>query len=289
MIDRIVLLAGGLKASPFVRACGTSVLNLPLGVAGSVLDLWRTRFAAISGLLAPSAHIDIAVGEEQSAELRHAERDGIPTRIVRDASEYRGPAGTLRDATSDLLEEDAVLVAEGSRVVAADLTAFVKTHLARACDASVAVNPDGSPAGVYCFTAKALRQIPTVGFMDLKEQFLSRLVDTGHSVRVFRLDAPGVLQCRTRTDFLAAAMAVVANAASNEDSASVNPGPAILSRSAVVDPTAFVAHAVIGPNSRVEAGAVLVRSLVTGSAVVPAGASLCDAVVSARGIHANIE
>lgn len=289
MIDRIVLLAGGLKPSPFVRACGTSVLNLPLGLSGSVLDLWRTHFAALSGHLTPTAHIDIAVGEEHAAELRHAERDGIQTRIVRDASEYRGPAGTLRDATNDLLDDDAVLIAEGSRVVATDLAAFVRTHLARACDASVAVNPDGSPAGVYCFNAKALRQIPTVGFMDLKEQFLSRLVDTGQNVRVFRLDAPGVLQCRTRADFLAAAMAVAAASMPAEDANSVNPGPAVLSRSAVVDPTAFVAHAVVGPNSRVEAGAVLVRTLVTGSAVVPAGASLCDAVVSARGIHANIE
>jgi len=89
---------------------------------------------------------------------------------------------------------------------------------------------------------------------------------------------------RTRGEFLAAVLSSEQATADHPVARAAAPGPVALAHDAFVDPTAYVAHSVIGPEARIESGAVVVRTIVMARAVVPAGASISDAVVTLAGV-----
>lgn len=266
-------------------------MSLPMGEAGTLLQFWMREVRALGGLLANEAKVLICLHADRVGGLAASDdrESWPPWELVVDEAPYRGPAGVLRDAVKDVSPDSTILVAEASRVVGTPLGPAVEAHLRQNSDATVGVNPDGSPAGLFVLKAGTLGLVPPVGFMDIKEQLLPKILASGRTVRVWRFEAPGLKSCRTRAEFLSAALAI--QSARNEDEAPRmgSPGPVAAGVDAVLDPTAYIAHCAIGAGARVEAGAVLVRSVVIGTAVVAAGASISDAVITPSGVHADMD
>ncbi len=345
MISRVLLLAGGLRPSPLASACAASVLTLPVGAEGTLLDHWAAVFRDVLVRDDAEAHVRICVRPDQVEGLRAAVRsipEPVPIEIhgggmpgtslmgaaagtqaattqlasqaaaqaggqVRvgapllessstlgaggrlfelfpDQAAYRGPAGVVRDATRDLPRDAQVLVVEASRLALTPIRPLLEAHHRLGCDVTVGTNPDASPAGLFVLRVETLDQVSDVGFVDLKEQFLTKLVATGRDIRVHMLAPPALGAFRTRAEFLAAVLSSEQATADHPVARGASPGPVALARDCFVDPTAYVAHSVIGPGARVESGAVVVRTIVTARAVVPAGASISDAVVTPAGV-----
>jgi hypothetical protein len=304
MIARVLLLAGGLRPSPIASACGDSVLALPVGTEGSLLAHWATVFRDVLVRDDAEARVRICLRPDQVEGLRSivSTLEGTTTHatataptshhaapvqffeLFPDQAAYRGPAGVVRDATRDLPKDANVLIVEASRLALTPIRPLIEAHCAAGSDVTVGINPDASPAGLFVIRVEALDLVSDVGFVDLKEQFLPKLVAAGKDVRVFALAPPAMGAFRTRGEFLAAVLASEQATADHPVARAAAPGPVALAPDAFVDPTAYVAHSVIGPEARIESGAVVVRTIVMARAVVPAGASISDAVVTLAGV-----
>lgn len=126
--------------------------------------------------------------------------------------------------------------------------------------------------------------------MDLKEQWLGKILATGHRVGVHRIRDGWSRPLRTREQLLSAARAAALDCPSRsaEHFASV---PGVISHGtfqcvsadARVAPDAVVIDSIIMPGARVEAGCVVARSIVCTNATLAAGEVLVDSV---RATHA---
>ena len=292
-VAAVVLLAGGLKPSPLVAAVGRSVLDLSITRDRTLLDLW---VSALDGPLWPSVRapvVHVVCGGSTADPRPPAAATGVEVRIERDRKSYRGPAGAVRDVTEHLPDEACVLVAEGHRTPLDAVDDFLLAHAEGEADVSVAVNPDGSPAGVYAVRRGALRHVPANGFMDLKEQWLNRAMGAGVSVRAVRVAPPGSMPLRTREQFLIAAKVVAGRSEGGAlpectifDLGGANETEpfSVLARGSCLGQGAVVVDSVVMPEADVGPGAVVVRSLVCPGAKVQPGAEVVDAIVTPAGV-----
>lgn len=288
-IEAALLLAGGLHPPPMARASGRSLLDLYLTPTRSVLGLWMDHLAGVGS---PPARV---LFNGKGPEPRGAEESmGGDVRFEREAAEYRGPGGSVRDACAEYGSDETVLVADAGRYFGGDLGEIIERHGERQADITVVCGADESPAGLYLIRCGALESIPPTGFMDLKEQFLNRAVGEGASVWVHRLVEAGTHPLRTRRQFLHGA----AVATSQPASVVTGDGRVAVSRDAiagfqrlrVVSPEArlgpdVVLHdAIVMPGATIGRGALLARAVVCPGAVVEDDMEVVDAVVSAAGV-----
>jgi hypothetical protein len=283
-----LLLAGGLKPSPLVAQTGGSVLDLHLRSNTTVLSHWLDRVEAL-GSPAPGPVIHIAHGVATPAPNdAAARRRGFRLRIEEDRQEFRGPAGAVKDACADYPHDSIVLVVEAARYIAGNLSPMVAEHIERNADITVGCNPDNSPAGVFLVRCKTLELVPPIGFMDLKEQWLGKVVEAGLNVRVHRLRGFASYELRTREDFLAAARAAggLLNATFPASSGVHQIGNSAytdrsLPEGVEVGDGAVIVDSVIMPGARIGQEAVVARSIVCPAGVVAPGATVVDTVVPA--------
>jgi len=260
-----ILLAGGLRPSPLVRATGRSVLDLSLTPERTVLDCWVDR------LTETARDIPIRVVHDAilPAPWPGKHTDGRVL-IEKEPKSLRGPAGVIGDLCRGYDARQCVIVAEAARYMGCSLRPLIAEHRRLGADITVAANADGTPAGVYAIRVGSLDLVPAVGFMDLKEQWLRRAVDAGLDVRVHELEQPGTLPLRTRRQFLRAV--AVANAAMDAP---------VLCHGSRVAAGATVTGSVIMPGATVESDAVVVRSIVAPNCHIGSGTDIVDAVVHA--------
>jgi hypothetical protein len=120
-------------------------------------------------------------------------------------------------------------------------------------------------------TCRSLRLIPPVGFVDMKEQALPIIADR-FDVRVLQCRRPTGLPLRSLSDYVAALRAfhaplsrpMAADPLAEEWKSMF----AIVEPGAAVAPSARLYDSVVLAGGSIEGGAVVVRSLVTGSGVV---------------------
>ena len=263
-----ILLAGGLRPSPLMKATGRSVLDLSLTPNRTVLDCWVDR------LTETAQEVPIRIVHDAILPApwpgKHV---GGRVLIEKEPKSLRGPAGVIGDLCRGYGPQQCVIVAEAARYVGCSLRPLIAEHVRLGADITVAANADGTPAGIYAIRVGSLDLVPAVGFMDLKEQWLRRAVDAGLDVRVHDVDRPGTLPLRTRRQFLRAA--AVANASVDA---------AIICHGSRVAAGATVEGSVIMPGATVASGAIIVRSVVAPNCHIEAGTDIVDAVVHA-GTH----
>lgn len=274
-IKRCVVLAGGLKASPLQSLCPISVLDLDLehelSVAGAIL-------ARVRELAPQEIPVQVVFGTPVPAPRAPTSENHVAVTIVPEPLRWRGPAGLVRDICHDLSGDDQILVLEGSRSYASPLGPLVAAHARSGADVTIARAPDHTPGGAYVMCRRALDDVPSMGFLDLKEQLFSRLLKAGRRLVVETWADPGAPPLRTFADYLGEVSRRVARG-SGEGRWK------LVSSRAQVDGSAFIDSSVIMEGSCVEPGSLVARSLVLPGSVVPAGAEIVDSVVHPRGVR----
>lgn len=279
-----VLLSGGIRAAPLSIASGQSVLDLSVSPDATVGGAWIRTIARISLLSQPQKIMIVHGGPTPAPGLADAE--GVS--ILRDEDDFRGPAGAVRDAAGDQPDDSYVLVIEAASYMQRTLDTMFASLDSCHADVVVAINADRSPAGVYLIRRRVIDLIPVIGFMDLKEQFLSLADQAGYEIVVCDLGRRATSRIRTRSDLLEASALACGRNGTNGYLCH-----AIVSRSvygvhcvcpgASVADDAMILDSIIMPGARVGSGAVVARSVLFRDAVVDAGGSVVERCVSRIG------
>jgi NDP-sugar pyrophosphorylase family protein len=186
-----------------------------------------------------------------------------------------------------------IIAVEAVRYIGSSVAELLELHRRTGAWATLGVNPDGSPGGVYILSPEAVDLVPRSGFLDLKEQLLRKVRDVGGEVRGQFLPSPGGLSLRTRAEFLRAIASIQGEdpegpgAYGTRAEAATEAGSrvgSVVSREANVHEHATLLHSLAMPGSTVEAGAVVARSILLPGATVVKGGSLVDAVATASGV-----
>lgn len=186
----------------------------------------------------------------------HFHRDRIP----------RGPAGCVRDAAAGS-DARAFVVVEGTVVPRLDLESLLRTHAQSEAALTVAVNDDVrargrvDPAGVYVFSRAALSLIPAVGYQDIKESLIPALYRRG--LQVVTHASRGIASWRVSdaSSYLSVNMRVLEEFARTPSMLGgfARRLDAYCHESANVhDAATLVGPVLVGPKTRIEAGAVIV-------------------------------
>jgi len=286
-LHAFILLGGGLSPSPLTASTHCSVLDLLIGPNDStVLDRWMLQVRALNGLAAEDMPIIIANGSGNPAPRFSTSRANDRIELVEDREAYRGAAGVVCDVSSHLDDDALLLVAEAARCPAFDLAASVRHHMASGFDATVLVNPDNTPAGVYLMARHLLKFVQREGYMDLKEQWLDRVVHSDHHVGVHRISAGYSRPLRTRVQLLNAARASMNGHGEGHDSlrfGSTMPtrfrhGFRCVAPDASIDESAVVVDSIIMSGASIGPSSIVTRSIVCADSHVPARARLVDTV-----------
>ena len=279
-----VLLGGGIRAAPLAIASGQSVLDLSVSPAATVGGAWIRKIARISSIDRSPRIVIVHGGPTPAPALADAE--GVS--ILRDEDAFRGPAGAVRDAVGDQSDDSYVLVIEAASYMQRSMDTIFASLVSRHADVVVATNADHSPAGVYLIHRRVIELIPVIGFMDLKEQFLSLADEAGYEIVVCDLGRRAISRIRTRSDLLEASALACGRNGTNGYARE-----AIVSKSvygvhcvcpgASVAEDAMILDSIIMPGARVGSAAVVARSVLFRDAVVDAGESVVERCVSRLG------
>ena len=293
-IDACILLAGGLVASPLVEEAKRPVLELWLTARQTVFDRW-------GDVLYDASYDPFSTREDRpTIHVVHSGPPYAPKDDFRDPrfevitqaepGTFRGPAGVLRDVASRYDEDAIILVGEAARYIAGSLDQFLMDWQRTPCDMLIACHSDGEPTGLMIFRQGALELVPSEGFMDIKEQWLPKLVRAGLRIWTSETRDFQPYPLRSREQFLQASAYAAGSPLSGITQRSVVGPPRLLgpgsdksrvAETAQVGSGAVIADAVVMPGAIIGEGAIVVRSIVCPGAVVPKGAEVIDRVVPA--------
>lgn len=200
----------------------------------------------------------------------------------------RGPAGCLRDAA--LQTGAQTILAAYATVVPRqlDLSDLLRNHAETGAALTVPVVSQTrcgsevlSPVGVYVLDRSALQHVSKFGYQDIKEMLIPRLHAKGEIVTAHRVGAH-VPRVTDASSYLAACEWVLDRCLQDE----AVPGyhayeDAVVHESCVVSPDArLIGRVVVGPRSRIHAGAIIVGPATIGrNCTVEGGALVCRSVV----------
>ena len=200
----MILLGGAVRATELGACTQRSLLDLPLDNDGTILNHWLLHAKAVSQWAALS-RLPVRVMVNQNAiEPMSADAHHYPEfRVERDLSEYRGTGGVLHDLTADYDDDDLILVANAAQVLLEPLPIIAAELYSKKADVAVVAHEDGTPSGLMLIRCKALRQIASNGFVDMKEQALP-LIASSFNVRVIQRRRPTGLPVRSLSDYIQA-------------------------------------------------------------------------------------
>ncbi len=298
-IRTVVLLAGGLGRRTQSPGNGRGILALPITPERDALDVWLDTLGRFAEELRDDASLDVRIAIDQRTRAPQTAGRGFSDRlsvsIAHDDAEYRGTAGTLRDATVDLLPEDLVLVVVASQLPIQSMSDALTTL--DDGDEGVLLSRSGRSdlVSLFLLRRQRLESVPTVGFFDLKEQFrVSRPADS--PIIAARLPDGAFMPIRTRREYIDTlhtlhtlhAGRVKQHAVSAWDSFGERWQSSfqLAAPGSTVHATALIQDSVVCDGATVEASAHVVRSVVCAGGVVGAGSVVVDSVVTASGTHA---
>jgi N-acetylglucosaminyldiphosphoundecaprenol N-acetyl-beta-D-mannosaminyltransferase len=281
----LVLLGGAVRPSPLSQMSGRSVLDLPMDENGTVLCHWINSAAELAkSLNLEKLPVRVMVNHNSPEPTSGKEHKHFGAfRVERDASDFRGTGGVLRDLASDYGDEDLILVANAAQILLDPLPTIVAAMTRKAGEIAVISHEDGTPSGLMLITCKTLRAIPDAGYIDMKEQALPEIAKT-YEVRVVRRRRPTGLPIRTLEDFVQAlrlhhrrrqGKPFIADPLAEDWS----PAFALIEPGATVDPSARIHDSIVLQGGVIEAGAVLVRSIVCGGQIVRRDRTVVDQFV----------
>jgi len=281
----MILLGGAVRASQLSSCTQRSLLDLPLDSQGTILNHWLSHAQGVcqwAGLsrLPVRVMVNQNAVEPVSATAGHY----ADFRVERDLSEYRGTGGVLRDLTAEYEDNDFILVANAAQVLLEPLPAIVAELYGKKADVAIVGHEDGTPSGLMLVRCKALRQIASTGFVDMKEQALP-LIASSFNVRVIHRRRPTGLPVRSLTDYIQALRFHHRGRSGRPASADPlaedwSPTFSLVEPGAKVDASARLHDAVVLKDAIVEPGAVVVRSVVCVGALLGRDRTAVDQLVT---------
>jgi N-acetylglucosaminyldiphosphoundecaprenol N-acetyl-beta-D-mannosaminyltransferase len=285
-VRALILLGGAVRPSPLAQMSGRSVLDLPLDENGTVLSHWIHGAAELAKSIGlEKLPVRVMVNHNTPEPMVAGPRHFGAFRVERDASDFRGTGGVLRDLAVDYGDDDLLLVANAAQILLDPLPTIVAAMARKSGDVAVISHEDGTPSGLMLVTCKTLRSIADTGYIDMKEQALPQIA-LSHEVRVVRRRRPTGLPIRTLEDYVQAlrlhhrrrqGKPFIADPLAEDWS----PAFALIEPDTTVDATARIHDSIVLSGAVVEAGAVLVRSLVCAGQVIKRDKVVVDEFVSA--------
>lgn len=287
-VGAVVLLAGRVGPAELGRGVRRNVLDLPVDDRRRLLDAWAERLEALARANGHGPlRVLLAIDQASSAPRLPAETafPHVRFEVVRDATEYRGTAGVVKDAIVDVPRGAHVLVATASQIVREPIER-VLSALNGASEGVGLVPHRGSDfAALFLLHSSRFDSVPDVGFMDLKEQALPEPAE-GRRLAVVRRPEGASLPIRTRDEYIRALRTV--HAANGAARAAVDPFEeewqprfSIVEEGAEIAPSAVVQDSVVLAGARVEDGAVVARSVVCPGGVVRSRGQAVETIVVA--------
>jgi hypothetical protein len=259
----LILLGGVVRQNSLGVTLGRSALDLPVGNGKTILTRWLGEAAAVARTFGFD-HLPVRLLVDSNAiEPRSAiSAPGAQYfRTERDVSEYRGTGGLIGNIAVDYSDDDIILVGNAAQVLLDPLPALTMSLMKTRGVVSIIGHRDGEPSGLMLITCRALRLIPRVGFVDMKEQALP-IIAKKYDVRVVQCRRPTGLAIRTLSDYIGALRALhqpTRAAATDPWAEDWKSTFAIVEPGATVAPSARIHDSVVLAGANVEANAVVVR------------------------------
>lgn len=287
-LKSVVLLGGSVRPSDLSRSIDRSLLDLPVEPGRSVLALWQEHveaLAAASGIA--SLPVRVLIDRSGLEPTLPAQGPRAPISVERDAAEFRGTGGILRDLAADYGPGDLLLVANAAQILIEPLSSLAADLMSPNASVSLIGHRDGTPGGLFLVRCSALTTAGNVGFLDFKEQFLPRLAGAGHDVRVVAREHASGLPVRTLDGYLAGLRAYYRLRAGRTTAAGAfaedwSPTFSLVEPGARVASGATVHDSVVLSGGSVEEGAVVVRSVVSPGGLVQRGQTIAGRIVASR-------
>lgn len=284
-VRAVVLLAGSVRPSDLSRCINRSLLDLPVEPGRSVLALWQEhvdRLAAAAEL--PRLPLRVIIDKSGREPSSPVALPRVELSVERDAAEFRGTGGILRDLALHYAPDDLLLVGNAAQILVEPLTSLASDLLATRASVGLIGHQDGTPGGLFLVKRSVLTAAGDVGFLDFKEQFLPRLAAAGHDVRVVGREHASGLPVRTLDGYLGGLLAYYRlkagrPAAGDPFAEDWSPTYAIVEPGAHVDPAATVHDSVVLAGGRLERGAVAVRSVIGPEGFVRAGQTIAGQII----------
>ena len=277
----VVLLSGSVWVSGFRAAVQRSLLDLPVTRQQTLLELWLQRVQdAARELSQPDLPLRVLVTHGFPSPLSAVAHPSIS--IERDAVEYRGTGGALRDLTQAEPPDGYILVAHAAQLPLIPLAPIVRRLAGLGAELGIFTHLDGTPGRFMLIRCGCLRILPRIGFVDLMEQGL-RVIGHEHSVRAVHSPNPFSLPVRTVNGYITALQRFHWQLRQGPQSGLGDEWQSsfsLVEPSAEVHPSACVHDAVVLRGARVERGAVIARSVVCTGARVASGQTVVDQLIT---------
>jgi len=280
----VVLLAGALRPSLLKARIGRPVVELPVEPGRTILDMWSEEIERLAGRMDRDRLPVIVMldsGAPWPTRTRGSER--APISIERDPLEYRGTGGVLRDLCENYEDGDHLLLGTATQMLLDPLEELARELAERQAAVSIMAHRDGSPSGLMLVNCGAVRMLPAVGYVDLKEQGLG-MINREHPVRVVEREFPTGLSIRTRSGYIRALLTAQrrqdrGREADDPFAEGGLPTFRLVEEGAAVADDARIHDSVILAGGTVESGATVVRSVVCPGGVVRRRSRVVDMVV----------
>lgn len=276
----VLILAGGLNPTPLQGLMGFPVAGLPVSRERTLLSAWLAVISESLGSKRGSTRLLCGtVPDEQwfIAELRRAATSDLGVEVRRDGRPHRGVCGLLADTAAECDLAEWVLVIELTTLPPRSLEPLLGAATA-GVSMVVGSSRDARPAGAILLRRELLKDVPKIGYLDLKEQFLPQLVARGHRIEAAEL-ADTAVRMTDRRNYLRS----VRIWQSENDVAATAPniaGHSVVAAGVELAEGAFVLDSVILPGASIGPRCVVARSIVGPLIRLPEGSVLVDAVMA---------
>lgn len=284
-IASLVLLGGAIRPSDLSKTIDRSLLDLPIDANRSLLAHWISAAAELR-LACQRQLLPVRLMFDRSTTRPTPSNSpaGISLSQENDPAEFRGTGGVLRDLCAQYEPDEFLVVANAAQVLFSPLPQLVSSLAATSADVSAVSHTDGSPVTLMLIRCGSMVDLPKMGFIDMKEQALSRLA-TLQSVSACTFDTNVACSIRTGDSYIHGLRILHSESPVEPGHLGeqwqsvfeiVEPG-AVLGREVVVHDSVVLKGATVGER------AVLVRSVIGPGANIPANATVVDSLVSDKG------
>lgn len=278
-----LILDGSARSRSFLSAIDRSGFDLPIDNTTTIIGAWISELELVSSKFGWEA-LPVRIVVDEITPLPQSFVPPVSLTINGEVDPYawRGSGGVLRDITQRYRKDQFVLVIAGVQVPLEPLGEVLERMANFDADVVILAEEDGSSVGISLIRCGCLRDISPIGFVDFKEQALTR-ISQKNIVRILNVPARSFMPIRSRESYIAALRAwseknrcLVAGDACSER---YEPLFSIVERGAIVAEASEILDSVILAGATVDQGACIVESVVCPGQRVGPGQEIIQSLV----------